>query len=56
MADDKKLSVEVYDNEKKIANRYILDLAGFYQLKNLLTVLSTVDQLKGQFFIAGRKY
>ncbi len=43
------LAVEVlHENEKK-TKHFLLDLAGLYQQKNLLTVLSAIDHLKNDF-------
>ncbi|MGH2646355.1 MAG: bifunctional folylpolyglutamate synthase/dihydrofolate synthase, partial [Ginsengibacter sp.] len=43
------LQVEVFNQDKKTKNKYSLDLTGLYQVKNLLTVLTTTDILKNKF-------
>ncbi|RZL10901.1 MAG: bifunctional folylpolyglutamate synthase/dihydrofolate synthase, partial [Pedobacter sp.] len=40
------LSVDVQKNEKSLLKDLLLDLTGIYQQKNIITVLSTVQQLK----------
>ncbi len=45
------LEVEVMDNETKGKNNYHLDLTGIYQLKNLVTVLETIYQLRNTFHL-----
>jgi dihydrofolate synthase / folylpolyglutamate synthase len=49
--DSEQLITEVFEKDKEIKNKYLLDLTGLYQLKNLLTVLTTVDQLKSSFLL-----
>ena len=46
---DEKLVVNVFDKSKRQHQVYNLDLNGLYQVKNLLTVLTTVDLLKKNF-------
>ncbi len=48
-ADEEKLVARIFDINKKTETKYILDLTGLYQLKNLLTVLTTIDRLKNKF-------
>ncbi|MFY9464440.1 MAG: folylpolyglutamate synthase/dihydrofolate synthase family protein [Sediminibacterium sp.] len=43
---DHHLQVTVVEKEKNEYESYLLDLPGFYQTKNLLTVLAACDQLK----------
>ena len=42
---DKELTIEVENSNKKNKEKYTLDLNGIYQQKNLLTVLSATDEL-----------
>jgi dihydrofolate synthase/folylpolyglutamate synthase len=46
---EETLRVEVFDNDRKQGNNYTLDLAGLYQARNLLTVLSAIDFLRNNF-------
>jgi dihydrofolate synthase / folylpolyglutamate synthase len=46
---DENLEAEVFNNDSKIKNKFSLDLTGLYQLKNLLTVLTTIDALKNKY-------
>ncbi len=48
---DEKLQVKIVDIDSS-NNNYTLDLAGLYQVKNLLTVLSTIDLLKSNFSLS----
>ncbi len=50
-ADGEKLVAQIFDINKKTETKYSLDLIGLYQLKNLLTVLTTIDQLKNKFLL-----
>lgn len=48
-SDDETLQIEVRNIDKKLKNTYILDLNGLYQAKNLLTVLTSIDELRNNF-------
>ena len=50
-ADGEKLVAQIFDINKKTETKYSLDLIGLYQLKNLLTVLTTIDRLKNKFLL-----
>ena len=43
---DEKLQVEVLNNKTHQTHQYLLELTGNYQIKNLLTVLTSISQLK----------
>ena len=47
---NKELEVDVYKNDPGKKEKYILDLNGIYQQKNLLTVLTAIDKLKAMGF------
>jgi dihydrofolate synthase/folylpolyglutamate synthase len=49
------LQVETFSKETEEINNYNLDLNGFYQLKNLLTVLTGIDILKNIFSLKDEK-
>lgn len=53
--DTKKLELGSRNKETKTINNYQLDLNGFYQEKNLLTVLASVDVLKNHFTLKEEK-
>lgn len=44
------LEIAVADNRNDERNQYQLDLTGYYQLKNLVTVLEAVEQLRARGF------
>ncbi|MEO8860543.1 MAG: folylpolyglutamate synthase/dihydrofolate synthase family protein [Ginsengibacter sp.] len=46
---NEKLAVEVSHKNEKKTKHFQLDLAGLYQQKNLLTVLTVIDQLKNDY-------
>ena len=43
--------VEIINTKTKEKNNYHLDLTGIYQLKNLVTVIESIDQLKDNFHL-----
>lgn len=43
------LAVDVLDVKEKISKRFLLDLPGLYQQKNLLTVLTVIEHLSNKF-------
>ena len=50
-ADGEKLVAQIFDINKKTETKYSLDLIGLKKLKNLLTVLTTIDRLKNKFLL-----
>jgi len=45
------LQVEMVHNDNTQTNTYSLDLTGFYQAKNLRTVITTIDVLKNKYLL-----
>ncbi len=49
---DEVLQIEIVNRRNKVTSKYNLDLAGFYQAKNLLTVLTATDVLRNMFTLS----
>ena len=49
---DEVLQIEIVNRRNKVTAKYNLDLAGFYQAKNLLTVLTATDVLRNMFTLS----
>lgn len=52
---DNKLLVKVMDIKNDTVEKYMLDLPGIYQVKNLITVLDAINHLQKQGFNISRK-
>lgn len=53
--DQKYLKIEITDKKNSRKNKYHLDLNGWYQQKNIITVLTATDLLKSQFSLEEEK-
>ncbi len=51
----KYLDLEILNKETKEKDKYLLDLNGIYQEKNILTVLTAIDILKNSFLLKEEK-
>ena len=45
------LEIDLLDNSCMKKNKYFLDLSALYQIKNLVTVVATIDQLSNSFHL-----
>lgn len=53
--DPKYLSLQIFSSERNNNSNYQLDLNGFYQYKNIVTVLAAVELLKKTFLLEEEK-